>query len=437
MNFLTELVQFMVLIPSAILCLLPMKNQLVISVRKLFLTGTAILSAAIIICSGLSSITTVPTNSILLPAVLLLFFVYHKMLKTHFYVNLSVCLLVMALMSFPANIALAIDSRIHPADNASIHCMMCNLVQLAFSFLSVFLFGYIFWHFFSRLIDKIESVRVWIVTLPVPLIFILLNILMRPYKYETIHMNRVYQMYLCYLCLAFFLLVVIYVIFYMVAMELLHNAQNEERIRLFEMQESQYYAQQRYITETARQRHDFRQQLVSMVSMAQNRNYAALTEYLSGYLATMPEVVTTYCSNVPINALLNYYAAFMEQEGIQCNWKIDLPQRLHITDTELCSLLGNLLENVCHGCQTLPQEQRYHFLTIQMEHGNCLYIVSSNSFDGIVKQKNDHYLSSHNGGSGIGLSSIAAIAEKYRGIAKFSHTNREFISNIVLKNPVS
>lgn len=290
----------------------------------------------------------------------------------------------MALMFFPSNISVAIDCQLHPYENTELHCMTCNLIQLGFSFLFVFLFGYIFWNFLSKLIDTINSPKVWMVTLPVPLIFTLLNILMQPREYGTMYVNRVYQIYLCYLFLAFFLLAVI---FYMVAMELLRNAKNEERIRLFEMQESQYYAQQRYITETSRQRHDFRQQLLSMAHMAQNGEYAALTEYLFGYLSTTPESLSTYCANIPVNALLNYYAAFMDQEKIRRNWKISLPGELHITDTELCSLLGNLLENVCHGCQTLPADERFHCLTIQLQHGNCLYIVSSNSFDGIVKQK--------------------------------------------------
>lgn len=345
MNFLTELVQFMVLIPSAILCLLPMKNQLVISYKKLFLLGIALLFVVTTACASLSMITNVSINVILLPAALLLFFCYQRVLKSHFYVNASVFLLVMALMSFPSNISVAIDCQLHPYENTELHCMTCNLIQLGFSFLFVFLFGYIFWNFLSKLIDTINSPKVWMVTLPVPLIFTLLNILMQPREYGTMYVNRVYQMYLCYLFLAFFLLAVIYVIFYMVAMELLRNAKNEERIRLFEMQESQYYAQQRYITETSRQRHDFRQQLLSMAHMAQNGEYAALTEYLSGYLSTMPESLSTYCANVPVNALLNYYAAFMDQEKIRRNWKISLPGELHITDTELCSLLGNLLEN--------------------------------------------------------------------------------------------
>lgn len=84
MNFLTELVQFMVLIPSAILCLLPMKNQLVISYKKLFLLGIALLFVVTTACASLSMITNVSINVILLPAALLLFFCYQRVLKSHF-----------------------------------------------------------------------------------------------------------------------------------------------------------------------------------------------------------------------------------------------------------------------------------------------------------------------------------------------------------------
>lgn len=149
---------------------------------------------------------------------------------------ISVFLLVMALMSFPADIAIAIDCQIHLYEGANTHCLLTNLLQLGFSCLFLLLFGYIFWHFFSKLIDQIRAPRVWLVSLPVPFIFTLLNIVMQPHNYETIYKSRVYQLYLCYLFLAFFLLAVIYVIFYLVAEKLLHSAENEERIRLFEMQ---------------------------------------------------------------------------------------------------------------------------------------------------------------------------------------------------------
>ena len=59
-------------------------------------------------------------------------------------------------------------------------------------------------------------------------------------------------------------------------------------------------------------------------------------------------------------------------------------------------------------------------------------IVSSNSFCGKVRMDGERYLSTHRGGSGIGLSSIRAAAERYGGTASFSHEEKEFIIGVVI-----
>ena len=53
--------------------------------------------------------------------------------------------------------------------------------------------------------------------------------------------------------------------------------------------------------------------------------------------------------------------------------------------------------------------------------------------DGNVKQKGDTYHTSRKGGHGIGLSSIAITAERYGGVAKFSHNGTKFYTDIVLR----
>lgn len=433
MNFLIELLQFMVLPPSALLCFLPMRKQFTISPRRLFLLSGGFLALILPLGAAIVGLFGILPNLVLLPLLVILFFFYHYFLKSHFFVNASVFLTVMALMSFPSNIAVAIDSQIHPTETVFSHCILVNSIQLGITILFVFLFSWPFYHYVGQLVDSLPSSRVWGVTLPVPLIFILLNILMQPRKNETMYVNQIFLMYLCYLALAFFLFLILGIIFYHVANELLQSAADKERIRLFEMQEGQYLSQQRYIMESSRQRHDFRQQLLSMAQMAKQGNYEALNRHLSEYLASLPEHVITFCSNVPLNALLNYYASQMDGLDIQCNWKIALPDLLQITDTELCSLVGNILENVCHGCQTLPSGKRYHNLTIRLQHDSGLYIVSANSFDGVVKRHGSHYASTSHPGSGIGLSSIRSVAEKYHGMARFSHTGDTFMIDVALE----
>lgn len=274
-----------------------------------------------------------------------------------------------------------------------------------------------------------------IATLPVPVIFILLNILIQPKYYETLYTNRVFSIYVGYLILAMFLLFIIYLIFYLVAIEITRNAQNRERMRFLEMQESQYHAQQQYIAESARLRHDFRQQLGSMAEMAAHGEYDELKALLLSCVSSLPAQTTVYCKNVPVNALLNYYASLMDNAEIQRDWKIDLPPSgyFRITDMELCSLLGNILENVCYGCSNVAPAERYHILTICVKHQTSLYIISSNSFDGSVKKSGNVYRSTHHGGSGLGLSSIRTTAEKYDGIAHASNTDREFTIDVAIE----
>ena len=46
--------------------------------------------------------------------------------------------------------------------------------------------------------------------------------------------------------------------------------------------------------------------------------------------------------------------------------------------------------------------------------------------------KDGQCLSTRSGGSGLGLKSIASIAEKYGGIARFYHEGNEFCSDVMI-----
>ena len=59
-----------------------------------------------------------------------------------------------------------------------------------------------------------------------------------------------------------------------------------------------------------------------------------------------------------------------------------------------------------------------------------LYIVQSNSFDGNVRMRGGRYLTNLPGGTGLGLESIQATAEKYHGTARFHHEGKIFSTDI-------
>ena len=180
MKFAAQLMQFMVLIPAATLCFLPMKNQLAAPPKKIIACIGLVLAIMIPVSALILTAGTFPANYVMLPDIAILYLFYHRSLNTHWATSASVFLLVTALMSFPPNIALCVDCQIHPQETLLSSCLVSTSVQFAVSVLFVPLYFLVFKNYFSELIDSLNSAYVWGATLPVPLIFILLNIMMQP-----------------------------------------------------------------------------------------------------------------------------------------------------------------------------------------------------------------------------------------------------------------
>ena len=200
------------------------------------------------------------------------------------------------------------------------------------------------------------------------------------------------------------------------------------------MKEAQYLSQQSYIENTARVRHDFKHTICLLDSLANSGDIRSIREYLSNYINNMPESeIRYYCKNNSLNALLNHYMRQCKSEKIQFNCKVTLPvKEISISTIDLCNIIGNLLENAVLACRELPEEDRKIDIKILERNMSNLYIVTTNSFNGFVKQKNNTYITTRRAGSGIGLKSIKSAAETYGGSADFRNSENEFYSNITI-----
>ena len=230
------------------------------------------------------------------------------------------------------------------------------------------------------------------------------------------------------------ILTAIYVLFYRGTTVILEHAQLKEHTHLLEMQSRQYRTLQEHMRQTAGLRHDFRHSVRLLTSLAEKGDIGSIRAYLAGYEASLAEnTPVNYCANAALNALFGYYGEMAVSAGIKTDWHIELPEPLPITELDMVSLFGNLMENAIDACRTVPEGSRYFCLTTQIRHGNRLYIVSTNSFDGRIQKGKDGYRSTKHSGSGIGLAAIAAAAEKYGGSAQASNSDTEFFVDVVLK----
>lgn len=432
-----EMIQFLVFIPAAAICYLPMKNQLKYSAFQIFGCLAGILCIFIPLDSALSLLLEYDPNHITFPMLAIFFVFYQFTVKTDFFRSFAVFVFSCVLSSFPANFAYAFDAWLNPDGISADFSWQAGLFQFAITvgftlFLIIPLYKY-----GSRLIDMIQIPSVWVSIMSVSFILLLLNIAMIPHNYSTLYVGHCFPVYIIILIVLFMLLLFMYITLYCIAMSIQKNADLSERIHFFEMQESLYITQKKYIEETSKQRHDFRHSIVTLNTLAENGDLNNLKKYLAKYIKMFPKTETiTYCKNRAVNALLNCYAQSAEENGIRMEWNIELPDNLLISEPDICSLLGNMIENAVSGCMSLSDEKdRYHCLSVTVKNDVNLYIVSTNSFNGIVKIKDGQYLSIKHRGNGIGIHSMKIIAEKYHGTAKFYNSEYEFYGDVMLRIP--
>lgn len=432
-----EMIQFLVFIPAAVICYLPMKNQVKYPVFRIFVYIAGIQCIFIPLGAALSLFFKCDPNNITFLIISLFFVFYQFTVKTDFFRSLAVFVFSCVLSSFPANFAYTFDAWLHPDGTSADFSWQAGLFQLTVTVALMLLLIIPLYKYGSKLIDTIQIPVVWISIMTVSFIFLMLNIAMIPHNYYTLYVGRCFPLYIIILSVLFMLLLFIYIMLYCIAMGIQKNADLSERIRFFEMQENQYIMQKRYIEETSKQRHDFRHFIITLNTLAENGELNSLKEYLTKYMEILPKLNTkTYCKNNAVNALLNYYAQFETENGIHTEWDIVLPDNLSISEPDICSLLGNMIENAISGCMTLSDKNdRYHCLSITVKNNRNLYIVSTNSFNGVVRMKEEQYLSTKRRGNGIGIHSMKIISEKYNGIAKFYHFENEFYADIMIQIP--
>lgn len=430
-----EMIQFLVFIPAAVICYLPMKNQLKFPAFRIFICIAGILCIFIPLGAGISLFLECDPNHIAFPIISLFFVLYQFTVKTDFFRSLAVFLFSCVLASFPANFAYAFDAWLHSDGISADFSWQAGIFQFAVTVGLTVLLIIPLYKYGSKLIDTIKIPVVWISIMTVSFVFLMLNIAMIPHNYYTLYVGRCFPLYIVILSALLILLLFMYITLYCIAMGIQKNADLSERIRFFEMQENQYIMQKRYIEETSKQRHDFRHSIITLNTLAENGELDSLKEYLAKYTEMLPKSDTkTYCKNNAVNALLNYYAQFEAESGISTEWDIKFPDNLNISEPDICSLLGNLIENAISGCMTLSdKDDRYHCLSINVKNNVNLYIVSTNSFNGVVRMKEEQYLSIKRRGNGIGIHSMKIISEKYHGIAKFYHSENEFYADIMLQ----
>lgn len=219
---------------------------------------------------------------------------------------------------------------------------------------------------------------------------------------------------------------------YRVAREFARNARLDRENQLLAMESRRYMELQTYLDNTRRLRHDFRQHLHVIAGLTETGQLEELKSYLHQYESELSEHRPSLCANAAVDALAGYYDHAAGQQSVPVEWKLALPRQLPMPEADLCTILGNLLENALHASQKLPPEQRRVQVMAQMLSPAMLGLVVENRYDGMLKKQQGILHSTKHEGTGIGLVSAETVVHKYNGNLHLETEEQIFRVNVLL-----
>lgn len=181
-------------------------------------------------------------------------------------------------------------------------------------------------------------------------------------------------------------------------------------------------------------RHDLKIRLVALHSLLETEKTEAAKKEIEKMLQenALNGHGIANTGNLALDALINYKNNSASSEGIQIKCFLNVPSDIFVESTDLCVILGNLLDNALEAVQRLPQEDRLVSLTVHLTK-NTLIITVENPFRNEILVDRYGNIQSHKTGEhGIGLLSVERTAEKYAGNTIIHHENGIFHVTVVL-----
>lgn len=183
---------------------------------------------------------------------------------------------------------------------------------------------------------------------------------------------------------------------------------------------------------TAVYRHDMRHHFTFLQHLAAEGSLEGIKDYLSAAQRDMDAITPIrFCENETVNLILSSFAAKAKLADVTLMIDAKLPETLSLSDTELCSLISNSLENAITAAAASPDSARRTVAFKAMVHKNKLLITTENAYSGQIVMKDGKPLSALDG-HGYGTRSLSSIAEWHGGQAIFSATDGVFTLKIML-----
>ena len=437
-NILLVTAEFAAIIPLMLMCFAPVKDKCKIKNRAFLPVTIGVLFVLCVLCSVIKLSFSIRTSFLFIPLLIVCLALYLIAFDTNKLKLLYIYTTSFTVLTFASTSAVITEASFKSTASRGDVLSIGLVVEWC-------IVGVFFPTFFvclkkiKWLINDYHLSSVWKGIWIVPASIAFANIVMMPDNYENVNIGDAVAIFTVVTLLLAFLFVLFQVLIYAIAKIITDKANTEKQSQILGAQATQYKELKSYIENTSRLRHDFLHTARTALKLAENGDNENLVKLLKDYGVSIEKSHTKilFCEHDSLNAIVSYYYDECVKNDIKCDFEVSIPNSIAIKSDELCSVVGNILNNAMEANLFVEKDRRYISFKADVEINNDIYIVASNSFDGNIKKDNGKYKTTKASGHGIGLESIKATVYKHNGYLKFYNDNDNFYTDIMMRTDLT
>lgn len=198
---------------------------------------------------------------------------------------------------------------------------------------------------------------------------------------------------------------------------------NKLKLEYKNMEQQVTYQREKYMQLSANYKnmrsilHDMKNHYFAITKYIENQNFDKLRNYMQNAIQQMEDCYAgVNTGNLVIDSFLNNFKMIAENDHISFLEDISIaPDKIPLTDYDLCVIIGNLLDNAYHAVSQVKDEEKTVKLHIQLNDNDSFIIFEKNTYDRSTygSQKRDDL--EH----GYGLRNIEKIVAHYHGLMQY------------------
>ena len=392
---------------------------------------TVLIAGGSLICT----LYNIPSNAVIFPFMIVFYAVYHFCFDLSFLKKLYCFFTASMLCAFSTMYSVFVTAPYEISNTDNVYTVSSSVICLG---ITAFIAAAFFRTFAVKLPELFENNsmdNMWNWLISVPVIMTVICVWTTPISPETVMVRRVRVV-----SMVIFLLIPIAIWFFIhlqwrVANNTAKTAERQQSYDILKLEEKQYINTLNAFEETRSLRHDFRQHLLVINDLAQKGDTKKLIEYISPFLETSGNSQKRIFKNYTLNAVACHYIEFAEKKDIRILWNINLPEIIPFKESDICAMLGNLIENSITAVSKLPCKDREIHIAMALKQESMLIISITNPYEGIIEFDKNGLPKAAKDDHGIGLKSIMNTVKRYQGGMSIEAENGCFDVGIFLNVP--